>query len=109
MQREPAMVIYSTTVSGQDRRIERNERVLRACLPAASVVYLDMVCPDERARMRTFLSRDGCTCAMGNVNFPVLYVDGRFVHHGGVLCSGEEVMAWLRREHQGVWRILSDC
>jgi hypothetical protein len=76
------MVIYSTTVIGQDRRIAYNERNLRSALPMATVVYLDMLSPCERTRAREFLLGGG---AERNIRFPQLYKDGVFMHYGSGL------------------------
>jgi hypothetical protein len=76
------MVIYSTTVIGQDRRIAYNERYLRSAFPSAPVVYLDMLSRSERARARGFLIGGG---AERNIRFPQCYKDGVFMHYGSGL------------------------
>jgi hypothetical protein len=76
------MVIYSTTVIGQDRRIAYNERYLRSAFPSAPVVYLDLLSLRERARARDFLNGGGVD---RNIRFPQLYKDGVFMHDGSGL------------------------
>jgi hypothetical protein len=74
-----AMVIYSTTVIGQDRRIAYNERNLTSAFPHAKLVYLDMLERGDRQRVRATLV--GGTEDQ-NIRFPQLFSDGRFVHFG---------------------------
>jgi hypothetical protein len=64
----PMWTIYSTTVIGQDRRIAYNERDLRSSFPMAEVVYLDLLEPDERVRVRGFLVGGSHGNGSGNGN-----------------------------------------